>query len=156
MDFIKQHWFEIATGMVAFCLLAFNFVLAFRLREYKKMARLLEGSTVEEYINSLEKRYHVQQKAVQRLDDEISAVNKRISGFLQHWHLFRFNAFDKTGSDLSFSLALLNDEADGVVLTSIFGREDSRVYAKPVLGGKSKYNLSEEEIQAIKKAIKTR
>jgi hypothetical protein len=66
----------------------------------------------------------------------------------------RYNAFDKTGSDLSFTLALLNDQMDGFVLTSIFGREDSRVYAKPLLGGKSQYALSQEEQQAIKAAMK--
>jgi hypothetical protein len=65
----------------------------------------------------------------------------------------RYNAFSEAGSDLSFSVALLNREADGVVITSIFGREESRAYAKPITAGHSTYNLSGEEKQAIQKAI---
>ena len=64
----------------------------------------------------------------------------------------RYNAFRETGSDLSFSLALLDRDLDGIVLTSLFGREESRCYGKPVKQGKSSYFLSEEEVQALDEA----
>lgn len=63
--------------------------------------------------------------------------------------IIRYNPFGDTGGDQSFALALLDDQGDGVVISSIFGRSDSRLYAKPVRGGKSKYTLSAEEDQAI-------
>ncbi len=66
--------------------------------------------------------------------------------------LVRYNAFRETGSDLSFSLALLDHNFDGAVLTSLFGREESRCYGKPVKQGKSDYPLSEEENQALDEA----
>ncbi|MDD4657494.1 MAG: DUF4446 family protein [Eubacteriales bacterium] len=156
MDFLKEYWFQIAAGLTAICLLIYNIILSCRLRAYKKMTRLLKGGTLEEHILELEKRFQSQQQTIGHLGDTVAAVQTRISRFPQHWHLVRYNAFEKTGSDLSFSLALLNDKADGFVLTGIFGREDTRIYAKPVLNGKSQYNLSEEENLAIKTAMESK
>lgn len=68
--------------------------------------------------------------------------------------MVRYNAFRDTGSDLSFSLALLNEHNDGVVLNGIYARDMSNIYAKPIEGGKSKYALSDEEKQAIEIAMK--
>ncbi|MEW9107481.1 DUF4446 family protein, partial [Paenibacillus sp.] len=66
-----------------------------------------------------------------------------------HVGIQRYNAFAERGSDLSFSIAWLNEEQDGVVITSIHGREHSYVYAKPVEKGQSTYSLSPEEKKAI-------
>ena len=67
--------------------------------------------------------------------------------------IVRYNAFKDTGSDLSFALALLNDNNDGVVLNGIYSREMSNIYAKPIKGGKSTYTISDKEQEAINKAI---
>ena len=61
----------------------------------------------------------------------------------------RYDAFDDTGSDLSYALALLNREGDGVVLTSIYSRTDTRTYGKAVERFKPAANASEEELAAI-------
>lgn len=63
--------------------------------------------------------------------------------------VMRYNAFAQTGSDLSFSVALLDDEKNGVVLSSIYGRDESRTYAKPILQGSSDYTLTEEEVAVV-------
>lgn len=68
--------------------------------------------------------------------------------------IVRFNPFGDTGGDQSFSLAVLDAHDSGYVLSSIHGRQGTRVYVKPVDFGKSKYTLSEEEQQALKQAIK--
>lgn len=68
--------------------------------------------------------------------------------------LLRFNAFENMGSNQSFALALLNQDASGVVLSSIHSREESRVYAKPVVQGQSSYQLSAEERQVVESAAK--
>ena len=62
----------------------------------------------------------------------------------------RYNPFDDTGSDQSFAIALLDDERDGVVLSSLHGRANTRIFAKPVTDGASPHNLSDEETQAIR------
>lgn len=66
--------------------------------------------------------------------------------------LIRYNAFARTGGDLSFSLALLDAKGNGVVLTSLCGRNETRVFAKPLKEGQSPYPLTEEEKEAISQA----
>ena len=64
----------------------------------------------------------------------------------------RFNPFSDTGGDQSFSIALLDGAGDGLVISSLFGRSETRVFAKPVQGGQSKYTLTDEEQEAIQLA----
>lgn len=66
----------------------------------------------------------------------------------------RFNPFKEIGGDQSFSIALLDEQNDGVIITSYYGRELNRVYAKSIQDGASEHELSEEEKGAIAKAIK--
>lgn len=72
---------------------------------------------------------------------------------LQRLALVRFRAFPEVGSDLSFSLALLDACGNGVILTSLFGRSETRIYAKPVHEGKSPYRLTPEEEEALGQAL---
>ena len=67
--------------------------------------------------------------------------------------IVRYNAFKDVGSDLSFTLAILDDYNNGVVLNGIYARDSSNIYAKPIEKGPSKYILSEEEKEAVNKAI---
>jgi Protein of unknown function (DUF4446) len=76
-----------------------------------------------------------------------------IEGAVRHVGLVRYDAFEDVGGRLSFSCALLDDHGSGVVMTSINGRADTRVYAKPVSEGQSQYNLSLEEEEAIRQAL---
>ncbi|GAA4715305.1 DUF4446 family protein [Brevibacillus fulvus] len=83
---------------------------------------------------------------------QLNRLSQKLSDQYGRLAIRRYNAFGEQGSDLSFSLALLDEQQNGVVLTSIYGREESRMYAKPVQAGKSMYNLSEEEQAVIKLA----
>ncbi|MBI4261346.1 MAG: DUF4446 family protein [Actinobacteria bacterium] len=101
-----------------------------------------------------------QGRAIKRLDQAIRrlaghdlALGQRIEGAVQRVGLIRYDAFAEMGGRLSFSCALLSDLGDGVVITSINGRQDTRVYAKPVREGRSTHNLSDEEEQAIQQAL---
>ena len=67
--------------------------------------------------------------------------------------MVRFRAFEDMGSDLSYAVALLDSHNNGVVLSSIFGREDSRSYVKPIEDGHSTYTMTEEEEQALREAM---
>jgi hypothetical protein len=64
----------------------------------------------------------------------------------------RFNPFKDTGSDQSFALALMDFADNGLAISSLFTRDGTRVYSKPIEKGKSKYPLSEEEKRAIEQA----
>lgn len=81
-----------------------------------------------------------------RQAEEIATTVRRVA-------LLRYDAFEDVGGRLSFSCALLDDRGTGVVLTSINGRQETRVYAKPVEGGRSGYNLSAEEEETIRRAM---
>lgn len=101
-----------------------------------------------------------QAEHVQRLERAIRALHStdkkqqvQIEGSVRRVGLLRYDAFEDVGGRLSFSCALLDEHGNGVVLTSINGRQETRVYAKPVAGGASSHNLSLEEEEAIRRAL---
>ena len=81
------------------------------------------------------------------------SIDARTRRSLQHIGMVRFNPFEDTGSDQSFAIALLDDRRDGVVISSLHGRSNTRVFAKPVADGGSAHNLSDEEAEAIRIAV---
>ena len=85
--------------------------------------------------------------------EKIDLLDEQISRCIQKVGVVRFQAFEDVGSDLSYSVALLDDKNDGVVITSIFGRNMSTSYAKPITDGTSRYAFSNEEIYAMNKAL---
>jgi hypothetical protein len=101
-----------------------------------------------------------QGEQIQRLERAIRALHAtdkkqqtEIEGSVRNVALLRYDAFEDVGGRLSFSCALLDDRGNGVVLTSINGRQETRVYAKPVTQGVSSHNLSLEEEEAIRRAL---
>jgi hypothetical protein len=85
---------------------------------------------------------------------ELQAARADLSDALRHVAVVRYDAFGDMGGRLSFTVALLDDASDGVVLTSIHGRSESRTYAKGVKSGSSEQSLSPEEQQAIELAMR--
>ena len=101
-----------------------------------------------------------QSRQIQRLESAVrslSATDRRqealIEGAVRRVGLVRYDAFEDVGGRLSFSCAMLDEHGTGVVMTSINGRQDTRVYAKPIVEGRSQYNLSIEEEEAIRQAL---
>ena len=94
--------------------------------------------------------------AVIRLAEGEKRLGEAVRSSIRHIGLVRFDAFEDMGGRLSFSAAMLDDNGDGIVITSINGRQDTRCYAKTVLRGTSVHNLSDEEEQAIREAMSGR
>lgn len=90
---------------------------------------------------------------VARLDRENGELFAGVRHCLQNVGLVRFDAFEDMGGRLSFCAAMLDIDGNGLVITSINGRTETRMYAKPVERGVSKYHLSDEEQGAIRKAL---
>lgn len=87
-----------------------------------------------------------------RLDDvgrRLDALTPHVAAALRHVAVVRYDAFGDIGGRLSFSAALLDDSGDGLVITSIHARDESRTYAKGVIGGRSEVTLTPEEQQAV-------
>ena len=89
---------------------------------------------------------------IKELDESLTRLYKDNRNNIQKVGFMRFNPFDDAGGNISFTLALLNAQDDGVVISSLHGREGTRMYAKSVRNGNSESKLTEEEIQAIKDA----
>ena len=93
------------------------------------------------------------EQAIRILNGTDKKQQALIEGGVRRVALLRYDAFEDVGGRLSFSCALLDGSGSGVVLTSINGRQETRVYAKPVQEGASSYNLSMEEAEAIRQAL---
>ena len=86
----------------------------------------------------------------------LSKIEDNALTHIQKIEMLRYNPYDDTGGDQSFSLALIDRRGNGIVLTSLHARSGTRVFAKPVTGGKTeKYQFSKEEELVIKKALES-
>ena len=146
----------VVAGVALLCFLLV-IVFALKLRRVRKEYMTLRGEGGDRDIISAVTRWAKQVKATDQRVDEIlrqqEAVSAQARLALQRFHMVRYDAFDDMGGRLSFSAALLDDHGDGVVITSINGRTETRTYAKPVQGLTSDHNLSEEEREAIAGAV---
>ena len=93
------------------------------------------------------------EQAVRTLNATDRTQQYQIEGSIRRVALLRYDAFEDVGGRLSFSCAMLDEHGTGVVITSINGRQETRVYAKPVTARTSSYNLSAEEEEAIRQAM---
>ena len=148
--------FGILAGLDLLLLLGFlvqSARLGRAVRDYRELVRGTDGSTLHDrLVGSAEQAVKASERMAQ-IEAMQALVEGRTQRSLQHIGLVRFNPFDDTGSDQSFAIALLEDARDGVVISSLHGRTNTRVFAKPVTNGGSGHNLSDEESQAIRIAI---
>ena len=127
--------------------------LSYMKKRYRKMMTGVDGANLERLLMG-----HIDEvKRVVEENQRIDAENHRMDELLQtaitRVGVVRFRAFEDMGSDLSYAVALLDSHNNGVVLSSIFGREDSRSYVKPIEAGQSTYTMTEEESQALREAM---
>ena len=117
--------------------------------KYRKLMRGTSNKNLEEMllekIDSMEEVKEVSQKAISECE--------RLEESIQKVAIMRYKAFEDVGSDLSFSIAMLDDKNDGIILTGIYGRQESTTYAKPIDKGISRYDLSEEELYVLNEAV---
>lgn len=161
-----EVWFtkEIVAGIFGLLLLLFlllfiwNIVLSVKFGRLKKrFNRMAQGTSEDNLEQMLEKvfnRMEALEASCREVEHLTEAMHKKVREQKGQLGVLRFAAFENEGSDLSFSVALVDDNQSGVVITSIYGRHESRVYAKPIENGMSSYVLSEEEQQALALAVK--
>ncbi len=125
-----------------------------RYREF--MLKLGKGKNIEEDLENYIYRVEKVEKQNSDLQLICKEISNQMSGCIQKIGIVRYNAFKDTGSDLSFALALLDENNTGVVMNGIYSREMSNIYAKPVENGKSSYTISAEEKLAIDKAVQSK
>ena len=91
-------------------------------------------------------------KQFEELKKQVEKISQTSKASVQRIGIVRYNPFSNVGGDQSFSIALLDGNDNGVVITSLFSRDGNRVYGKSVKNGQSEYSLSGEEKKAIEKA----
>ncbi len=122
--------------------------------KYKKFMR---GSTGKNFEGMLMDHMSEMESAVERVNiisEELISLKNQTDKCLQRFNIIRYNAFSDTGSDLSFSIAMLDTYNDGFIITGIYGRNESITYAKPIEKGISKYPLSVEEEMVLNRSMK--
>lgn len=143
-------------ALTAFLLLLVLYLLVTVSRLKARYRQMMTGDETGRDFESMLLRHIEETHAVAAENRDLQADNRRISELLDRAvtrvGVVRFRAFEDMGSDLSYAVALLDAHNNGVVLSSIFGREDSRSYVKPIEAGKSTYPLTAEEDEAIRQA----
>lgn len=122
-------------------------------KRYKKMMTGVDGANLERMmIGCIDSAKAVADENA-KLWEENKAIKELLSNALTKVAIVRFRAFEDMGSDLSYAVAMLDSHNNGVVLSSIFAREDSRSYAKPIVNGTSTYPMTSEEEDALRQAM---
>lgn len=153
----QLFWIVGIFAVLILWLLIWNIVQGSKLRKIRKKYEVMMAGTGVENLETLlidlkvqldqvEDEHGKQQRQLELLEKAIPKQKAKIG-------IKRYNAFAERGSDLSFSLAIINEAKDGVVVTGIYNRDGSYVYAKPLNKGASEYTLSPEEQEAIILAI---
>lgn len=120
---------------------------------YNHLMKDVDKGSLEDLIKAYQRKIDTTYVDTKLAVEELKLLSNQINHCIQKVGVVRYKAFDDVGSDLSYSVAMLDNKNDGVVITSIFGRNMSTSYAKPISKGISKYALSDEETYAMNKAL---
>ena len=147
---------EIALAVVAVLLIGWQASTNLRLnrlvRHYRQLATGVEGQPLDELLQKILDRGAIESETLRQLEFDLTQLGREVQSHIQHVGLVRYNAFDDTGGDQSYALALLDNYGNGAIVNGLFHRTECRVYVKPVRDWKSIYSMSDEESEAIRKA----
>lgn len=138
-------------------LLLFGWLLtAVRLQRLQRrihgMTRGIEGN-LEEMLRTHLDTVQATSRRMDVLEQTMAVLQSQMPGCLRHARLVRYDAFDDVGGEQSFSLALLDAQGSGLVLTSVYSRSDVRVYAKSIQDGRASHALSQDEERLLRAAV---
>jgi hypothetical protein len=157
--FARQFDVQILFGLAAAVVLLLVLVLILA-RKISKLRRIGLGAVDGETGRMLREELKEHAKNLSTLTSELSSLKQQQTSLqaqqeacVQRIGFVRFDAFDDVGGEQSFAMALLDSKNNGIVISNLFSRVDSRVYAKRINGGSSEHTLSGEERKAIDKAV---
>lgn len=154
---MKEYLIYIGGGLLISCLLLIlieHIRLNKMLKKYNMLMKGLSEKNVEDlmicYSNELK---DIKRQIAGSIENRIKDIEDRIPTCLRNIGFVSYNAFENVANNMSFSIAALDDKKNGFVLTGIYTREDSYIYAKEVSAGQTIKELSREEKEALKKAL---
>ncbi len=119
----------------------------------KKFFAGTKAKNLEEVMLTLGKQVGELHNTQKVINEHLVTVDNRLNKSIRNIETIRFNPFLDAGSNQSFAISLLNDEGDGVILSSLYARDRMSIFAKPIKKGKSEFELSIEEKEVLKKSI---
>ena len=147
----------IAMTILLALLIILSIVTLVKLSSTKKRYKMLvNGATGEDLENIIADNIAQMNELVvknNKIDEDYAAMRNLFEKSLQKIAVYRFSAFHDMGGDMSYAVAMLDHNNNGVIFSSIFGRQESCTYVKPVENGISKYPLSEEENKVLQEAM---
>ena len=147
----------IAMTILLVLLIILSIVTLVKLSSTKKRYKMLvNGATGEDLENIIADHIAQMNELVvknNKIDEDYAAMRNLFEKSLQKIAVYRFSAFHDMGGDMSYAVAMLDHNNNGVIFSSIFGRQESCTYVKPVENGISKYPLSEEENKVLQEAM---
>ncbi|NLY46361.1 MAG: DUF4446 family protein [Tissierella sp.] len=157
---ISSYYIEFIVGLSIMSILLTLFIVITQYRtnklakKYNKLVNGIKGIELEDLLININKDINDMNLDINTMEQNINEIETKLSFAIRKVGFIRYNAFDDMGSQLSFSIALLDDFKNGFVFTSIYGRENTVSYGKPIKNGTSNIPLSAEEIIVIDRAIK--
>jgi hypothetical protein len=124
------------------------------IKTFQKLTKEVKEGNLINVLNKIIATESKNSKGITALKKEIKRIDDESKIKVQKVGLIRFNPFSELGGDHSFSLALLDGNDTGIIITGLHTRERTRVYIKRIEKGKSRYDLSKEENRALTKALK--
>lgn len=141
----------IVVGVIGVVLGAVAFTRLGRLNRSYELLQVAEGrETIVDVMGRTIEEFHELREEVARLEAGLAATRRDLAMALRHVSVVRYDAFGDMGGRFSFSAALLDDAGDGLVITSIHARSETRTYLKGLSAGDSDITLSPEELQAVR------
>lgn len=155
-----QMLYYIIAGVVAVLLLALLICIGILNRRVSRLNKKYEFFMQDETGKSMEAKLREDVAHLHELQDSMELIHKTQKDILAvQNHCFRkigfvkYNAFDNIGNNLSFAFTVLDGKNDGFCLSSVYGRNESRIFAKPIVDGKCLYGMSEEEKESLDNAL---
>ncbi len=124
------------------------------LTEYrlKKFFAGTKARNLEDIMVNLGKEMVEIKKSQGQIEKHLTTIDTRLNKSIRSVKALRFNPFVDAGSNQSFAISFLNDEGDGVIISSLYARDRMSIFAKPIVGGKSKFELTEEEKEVLEQS----
>ena len=125
-------------------------------RVFNSLTRQAKGESLIKVLEKVIARLRIDSEEIREIKKEIAGIRELDRYHIQKVGMVRFNPFRETGGDHSFSIALLDANNTGLILTGIHTRERTRIYTKAVKLGEGEFELSDDEKKALSKAQKTK
>jgi hypothetical protein len=120
----------------------------------KKIFRGTKARNLEEMIVLVGKKINDFEEKQSVIDKHLLTIDSKLNKSIRNIETIRFNPFVDAGGNQSFAIAFMNDEKNGVIMSSLYARDRMSIFAKPIINGKSEFELTEEERDVLNKAIK--